>query len=70
MPKSEFTTVYAGRPVDTHILKTVLEAAGLTIEPVGAEVDECAIEAEMSDAEPAEVAQALAAAKASARPFV
>tara|TARA_B100001179_G_C18593678_1_gene406031 strand:+ start:199 stop:783 length:585 start_codon:yes stop_codon:yes gene_type:complete len=46
--------------------KAMLEAAGLTIEPVGAEVDERAIEAEMSDAEPAEVAQALAAAKASA----
>ena len=42
--------------------KAMLEAAGLTIEPVGAEVDERAIEAEMSDAEPAEVAQALAAA--------
>ena len=31
MPKSEFTTVYAGRPVETQILKTVLEAAGLNV---------------------------------------
>ncbi len=31
MPKSEFTTVYAGRPVDTQILKTVLETAGLNV---------------------------------------
>ncbi|HCN09724.1 MAG TPA: hypothetical protein DIT01_17495 [Lentisphaeria bacterium] len=31
MPKSEFTTVYAGRPIDTQILKTVLEAAGLNV---------------------------------------
>jgi len=31
MPKSEFTTVYAGRPIDTHILKTILEEAGLDV---------------------------------------
>jgi|GEM_PF-2363764 hypothetical protein len=31
MPESEFTTVYAGRPIDTHILKTVLELAGLNV---------------------------------------
>jgi len=31
MPESEFTTVYAGRPVDTHILKTILEEAGLNV---------------------------------------
>ena len=31
MPESEFTTVYAGRPIDTHILKTILEEAGLNV---------------------------------------
>lgn len=31
MPKSELTTVYAGRPIDTHILKTILEEAGLDV---------------------------------------
>ena len=31
MPESEFTTVYAGRPVDTQILKTILEEAGLNV---------------------------------------
>lgn len=46
--------------------KAMLEAAGVAFEPVGADVDERALEAEMEDAEPAEVAQALAAAKAAA----
>ncbi len=46
--------------------RAMLEAAGLSIEAVGADVDERAIEAEMPGAEPTEIAQALAAAKASA----
>ena len=44
----------------------MLEAAGVVIEPIGANVDERALEAEMADAPPAEIAQALAAAKACA----
>lgn len=44
--------------------KAMLTAAGLTFEAVGADIDERALEAEMQDAEPVEVAQALAAAKA------
>ncbi|MBB3034443.1 septum formation protein Maf [Alteriqipengyuania lutimaris] len=44
----------------------MLEAAGVRVEPVGADIDERALEAEMADAEPSEIAQALAAAKASA----
>mgnify|MGYP000421525973 CR=1 FL=1 len=44
----------------------MLEAAGVSVEPVGANVDERALEAEMSEASPEEIAQALAAAKASA----
>ncbi|MEL7690186.1 Maf family protein [Citromicrobium bathyomarinum] len=46
--------------------RAMLEAAGVSIEPVGADVDERALEAEMSEASPEEIAQALAAAKASA----
>ncbi|MEL7730005.1 Maf family protein [Citromicrobium bathyomarinum] len=46
--------------------RAMLEAAGLSVECVGADVDERALEAEMADAPPAEIAQALAAAKASA----
>ena len=45
----------------------MLEAAGISIaSAIGADVDERALEAEMADAPPAEIAQALAAAKASA----
>ena len=44
----------------------MLEAAGVSIESVGADVDERALEAEMAEASPEEIAQALAAAKASA----
>ncbi|GAB5348817.1 7-methyl-GTP pyrophosphatase [Alteriqipengyuania sp. 357] len=44
----------------------MLEAAGVSVECVGAQVDERALEAEMADAQPAEIAQALGAAKASA----
>ena len=44
----------------------MLEAAGGSIESVGADVDERALEAEMAEASPEEIAQALAAAKASA----
>ena len=44
----------------------MLEAAGVAFEARGADVDERALEAEMEGAEPAEVAQALAAAKAAA----
>lgn len=44
----------------------MLEAAGMRVEPVGADVDERALEAYMVDAEPAEIAQALGAAKACA----
>ncbi|MAK99270.1 MAG: septum formation protein Maf [Citromicrobium sp.] len=46
--------------------RAMLEAAGVSVEPVGADVDERALEAEMSEASPEEIAQALAAAKASA----
>lgn len=44
--------------------KAMLEAAGIAFEAVAAAVDERALEAEMGEAEPAEIAQALAAAKA------
>ena len=44
--------------------KAMLEAAGVAFETRGGKVDERALEAEMEDADPAEVAQALAAAKA------
>lgn len=44
--------------------KAMLEAAGVAFEAVPAAIDERALEAEMSDCDPAEVAQALAAAKA------
>ena len=44
--------------------KAMLEAAGVAFEARPADVDERALEAEMESAEPAEVAQALAAAKA------
>jgi septum formation protein len=46
--------------------KAMLEAAGIAFEAEGAAVDERALEAEMDGAEPAEIAQALAAAKAAA----
>ncbi|UYH54552.1 Maf family protein [Qipengyuania sp. SS22] len=46
--------------------KAMLEAAGIAFEAEGAAVDERALEAEMKGAEPAEIAQALAAAKAAA----
>jgi len=46
--------------------KAMLEAAGIAFEAEGAAVDERALEAEMEGAEPAEIAQALAAAKAAA----
>ncbi len=46
--------------------KAMLEAAGVAFEARGADIDERALEAEMEGAEPAEVAQALAAAKAAA----
>ena len=46
--------------------RAMLEAAGVAFEACGADVDERAIEAEMEGAEPAEIAQALAAAKAAA----
>ena len=46
--------------------RAMLEAAGIAVECMGAKVDERAIEAEMADAPPGEIAQALAAAKASA----
>ena len=41
----------------------MLEAAGVSIQSASADVDERALEAEMSDAPPEEIAQALAAAK-------
>lgn len=44
--------------------KAMLAAAGVAFEAQAADVDERAIEGEMNGAEPAEVAQALAAAKA------
>ena len=46
--------------------KAMLEAAGIAFEARSADVDERALEAEMEGAEPAEIAQALAAAKAAA----
>ncbi len=46
--------------------KAMLEAAGVAFASEGADVDERALEAEMDGAEPAEIAQALAAAKAAA----
>lgn len=46
--------------------KAMLEAAGITFRAMAADVDERALEAEMDDADPAEIAQALAAAKAGA----
>ena len=46
--------------------KAMLEAAGIAFEAIGADVDERALEAEMEGAEPSEIAQALAAAKAAA----
>ncbi|NCP19454.1 MAG: septum formation protein Maf [Erythrobacter sp.] len=46
--------------------KAMLTAAGVQVEAHGADVDERALETEMADAPPAEIAQALAAAKASA----
>lgn len=46
--------------------KAMLEAAGVAFEARSADIDERALEAEMDGAEPAEVAQALAAAKAAA----
>lgn len=46
--------------------KAMLEAAGVAFEAHPADVDERALEAEMERAEPTEVAQALAAAKAAA----
>lgn len=44
--------------------KAMLGAAGVDFEPISADVDERGLEAEMEGADPAEVAQALAAAKA------
>lgn len=46
--------------------KAMLDAAGVAYEARGADVDERALEAEMDGADPAEIAQALAAAKAAA----
>ena len=46
--------------------KAMLEAAGIAFVARSPEVDERALEAEMEGAEPAEIAQALAAAKATA----
>lgn len=46
--------------------RSMLEAAGVLFDAVPARIDERALEAEMTDAEPAEIAQALAAAKAAA----
>ena len=46
--------------------KAMLDAAGVAFEARPADVDERALEAEMEGAEPAEIAQALAAAKAAA----
>lgn len=46
--------------------KAMLEAAGIGFTAQGADADERALEAEMEGAEPAEIAQALAAAKAAA----
>ncbi|TMM48207.1 Maf family protein [Qipengyuania marisflavi] len=46
--------------------KAMLSAAGIAFSAIAADFDERALEAEMADAEPTEVAQALAAAKAAA----
>ena len=46
--------------------KAMLEAAGVDYKAIPPQIDERALEAEMDGAEPAEVAQALAAAKAAA----
>ncbi len=46
--------------------KAMLEAAGIAFTAKGADVDERALETEMDGAEPGEIAQALAAAKAAA----
>ena len=46
--------------------KAMLSAAQIAFEAIPADVDERALEAEMADGEPAEIAQALAAAKAAA----
>ena len=46
--------------------RAMLDAAGVPFDAVPARIDERALEAEMVDAEPAEIAQALAAAKAAA----
>lgn len=46
--------------------KAMLEAAGIAFRAMPADVDERALEAEMDGADPAEIAQALAAAKAAA----
>ena len=46
--------------------KSMLEAAGVAFTAQAANIDERALEAEMDGAEPAEIAQALAAAKAAA----
>ncbi|GAA4047377.1 Maf family protein [Parerythrobacter jejuensis] len=44
--------------------RAMLEAAGVAFEAIAADVDERQLESEMAGAEPAEIAQALAAAKA------
>ena len=46
--------------------RAMLEAAGVAFEAVPAAIDERALEAEMADSDPDEIAQALAAAKAAA----
>ena len=46
--------------------RAMLEAAGLRFESIPAQIDERALESEMSDNDPAEIVQALAAAKAAA----
>ncbi len=46
--------------------RAMLDAAGVRFESVPADVDERALESEMAESDPAEVAQALAAAKAAA----
>lgn len=57
------TILLASRSVSR---RAMLEAAGVHFEAVPAEIDERALEAEMDAADPAEIAQALAAAKAAA----
>ena len=46
--------------------KAMLSAAAVEFDAIAADVDERALEAEMDNAEPPEIAQALAAAKAAA----